>query len=63
MCVKFHKLGLGDLLGGDALAEAIVEATVDVLQVLRTTSAWSSSTLGLGGPVELWVSQISQSDH
>ena len=53
MCVKFHKLGLGDLLGGDALAEAIVEATVDVLQVLRTTSAWSSSALGLGGPVEL----------
>ena len=53
MFVKSHKLLLGDLLGDDALTEAIVEATVDVLQVLGAAGAGSGSALGLGGPVEL----------
>ena len=44
---------LGDLLGLDSLAESVVEASVDVLQVTGSSSARSDSSFCLLRPVEL----------
>ena len=42
-----------DLLGNLSFSESVVESSVDILQVSASASTWGSSSLGLGGPVEL----------
>ena len=45
------RLLLDHLLGGGALAETVLEAAGQGLEVAHAASALSSSALGLGGPV------------
>ena len=42
-----------DLLGDLSFSESVVESSVDIFQVSASASTWGSSSLGLGGPVEL----------
>ena len=42
-----------DLLSDLSFSESVVESSVDIFQVSASASTWGSSSLGLGGPVEL----------